>query len=170
MNMNQKGFANIILIVVIVILLGAVGYFAFVKKSEPVAQQPTPTPTQTNIPTPTPAPNKTANWKTYNNTQYGFQFKYPPNLDIKTITVSGPGGEDHQFYIQGLTDVDSNNPPRLVGVLYPARFTSNQEQLLSFNQNPTSKTSGFTEVEKDFFNLGEAIFHGGLPYAEVIIK
>ena len=36
--MNQKGFANIILVVVVVILLGAVGYFAFVKKSEPVAQ------------------------------------------------------------------------------------------------------------------------------------
>jgi hypothetical protein len=48
MNMNnQKGFANIILIVVIVVLVGAVGYFAFVKKSEPVAQQPTPTPTAT---------------------------------------------------------------------------------------------------------------------------
>ena len=29
--MNQKGFANIILIVVIVILIGAVGYFAFIK-------------------------------------------------------------------------------------------------------------------------------------------
>ena len=43
--MNQKGFANIALIVVIFILVGAVGYFALVKKSEPVAQQPTPTQT-----------------------------------------------------------------------------------------------------------------------------
>lgn len=31
-SMNQKGFANIILVVVIVILAGAVGYFSFVKK------------------------------------------------------------------------------------------------------------------------------------------
>ncbi|MDO8676185.1 MAG: hypothetical protein Q7K16_00800 [Candidatus Azambacteria bacterium] len=55
MNMNQKGFANIVLIAVIVILVGAVGYFAFVKKSEPIAQQPTPTPTpNTQIQTPTP--------------------------------------------------------------------------------------------------------------------
>lgn len=55
---NQKGFANIILVVVIVILVGAVGYFAFVKKSEPIAQQtPTPTPTSnTRVPTPTPTP------------------------------------------------------------------------------------------------------------------
>jgi len=63
MNMNQKGFANIILVVIIVILVGAVGYFAFVKKSEPVAQQPTPTPTQTTTstksPTPTPTPTAT---------------------------------------------------------------------------------------------------------------
>ncbi|MDO8569407.1 MAG: hypothetical protein Q7R89_01320 [bacterium] len=54
MNLNyQKGFANIILVVVIVVLVGAVGYFTFVKKSEPVAEQPTPTPT----PTPTPVTN-----------------------------------------------------------------------------------------------------------------
>lgn len=44
--MNQKGFANIVLIAVVVILVGAVGYFAFVKKSEPVAQQPTPSQNQ----------------------------------------------------------------------------------------------------------------------------
>ena len=44
--MNQKGFTNIILVVIIVILLGAVGYFAFVKKSTPIVQQ-TSTPTST---------------------------------------------------------------------------------------------------------------------------
>lgn len=56
---QQKGFANIILIVVIVALVGVVGYFAFVKKSEPIAQQPTPTPTQTTISTKTPPPTPT---------------------------------------------------------------------------------------------------------------
>ena len=40
--MNQKGLANIVLVVIIIVLLGAVGYFAFVKKSEPITQQPTP--------------------------------------------------------------------------------------------------------------------------------
>ena len=86
--MNQKGFANIILVVVIVMLVGAVGYFAFVKKSEPVAQQPTPTPTQvTNTPKSSPTPtttpaDPTANWKTYTNTQHGIEFKYPNNWEI----------------------------------------------------------------------------------------
>ena len=31
MNMNQKGFVNIILVVAVVILVGAVGYFALRK-------------------------------------------------------------------------------------------------------------------------------------------
>ena len=57
--MNQKGFANIALIVLVVVLLGVVGYFAIVKKSEPVAQQPTPSPvSNTQIQTP-----KAVNWE-----------------------------------------------------------------------------------------------------------
>lgn len=78
--MNQKGFANIILVVVIVIIAGAVGYFALVKKSEPVAQQPTPIPTLTQIKTPvspTPTPkDETANWQVYKDQK--FQLSIPP--------------------------------------------------------------------------------------------
>lgn len=66
MNMNnQKGFVNIILVVVIIVLVGAVGYFAFVKKSEPVTQQtpkttnPALTPSPTSTPTQTPTPTST---------------------------------------------------------------------------------------------------------------
>lgn len=55
---NQKDFANIILVLIIVILVGAAGYFAFVKKSGPIVQQPTPTPTQINASlSSTPTPN-----------------------------------------------------------------------------------------------------------------
>lgn len=80
----EKGFANIALVVVIVILLGVVGYFAFVKKLPPIAQQtPTPMSTQTKTPVPTPTPTpkgETANWKTYTNTKYGFEVKYPSDV------------------------------------------------------------------------------------------
>jgi hypothetical protein len=63
--MNQKGFANIILVVVIVILLGVVGYFALVKKSPPIVQQtPTPTPTQVKTTT-TPPPATVTKIKVY---------------------------------------------------------------------------------------------------------
>ncbi len=56
--MNQKGFANIILTIVIVALLGMVGYFAWIfhidKKSEPIIQQPIITSTVNSITTTTP--------------------------------------------------------------------------------------------------------------------
>ncbi|TSC75263.1 MAG: hypothetical protein G01um101433_915 [Parcubacteria group bacterium Gr01-1014_33] len=86
-NMNQKGFTNIILVVVVVTLLGVVGYFAFVKKSEPIVQQPTPTPSQTNTPvssTPTPTPkDETSNWQSHSNTEIGFSFKYPQTWKVE---------------------------------------------------------------------------------------
>ncbi|MBI2096278.1 MAG: hypothetical protein HYT43_01430 [Candidatus Taylorbacteria bacterium] len=94
--MNQKGFANIILVIVIVILVGAVGYFALVKKSPEVTQQtntltptnnqqnsqPSPTQTQTpkypihtpKSPTPTPTPQ---NKNVFVNSPYGLDFTLP---------------------------------------------------------------------------------------------
>ena len=39
--MNQKGFVYIILVIVAIILIGVVGYFPFLKKSEPITQQST---------------------------------------------------------------------------------------------------------------------------------
>ena len=93
--MNQRGFANIILVVVIVILIGAVGYFALVKKSEPVAQQSpsavanTP-PTRTTPPTPTPTPvvkNETASWNSY--TYSSVESGILPNLTFKYPSLFG---------------------------------------------------------------------------------
>lgn len=65
MKNSQKGFANVVLIVLVVILAGAVGYFALVKKSptptneaQPtnnIPQQQTPPVTTKNPPVTTPA-------------------------------------------------------------------------------------------------------------------
>src|SRR3989338_2773263 len=93
--MNQKGFANIIFVVVIVMLVGAVGYFAFVKKSEPPSQQPTPTPTQTqNLQSPTPSAPIAVE---YRNNQYGFKFALPTSWKGYSIVTGEwegytPGG------------------------------------------------------------------------------
>lgn len=81
--MNQKGFANIILVVVIVILLGAVGYFAFIKKSEPVAQQtntPNPASTQT-VKSPEPTPQANTSLLTFSD-QAHVQFQYPSDWKV----------------------------------------------------------------------------------------
>ena len=62
MNTNQKGFINIVLIVLIVMLAGTVGYLAFNQKSSVPSPAPSPTPGSTSTPistptsSPTPAP------------------------------------------------------------------------------------------------------------------
>jgi len=43
--MKQKGFTSIILVIVVIIIAGAVGYFALVKKSPQLVQEKTSTPT-----------------------------------------------------------------------------------------------------------------------------
>ncbi|HEY4503440.1 MAG TPA: hypothetical protein VJC14_03355 [Candidatus Paceibacterota bacterium] len=60
--MNQKGFVNILLIVFIIVLAGAGGYFALNNRSAtptptpPILEQPTPSPTPTPTPNPSPTP------------------------------------------------------------------------------------------------------------------
>src|SRR3989338_5119110 len=81
MNMsNQKGFANIVLIVLVVILVGAVGYFALVKKS------PTPTsenPPTNNLPTQQTPPTATNNPPA--------TIPTPPSLSADKKSISADG-------------------------------------------------------------------------------
>jgi len=92
--MNQKGFASIVLVIVIVLLVGVVGYFALTKKSEPVAQNPSPitnaSPTHTTSPTPTPTPvvkDETASWNSY--TYSSIESGILPNLTFKYPSLFG---------------------------------------------------------------------------------
>lgn len=88
--MNQKGFANIVLIVLVVILAGALGYVTLVRKPAPVEQPQTnnlPNTQTTTPPLPNntvsqtlPTANSTAGWKTYQNTKFNFKINYPNNL------------------------------------------------------------------------------------------
>lgn len=68
---QQKGFVNIILIVLVVVLAGAVVYFALVKKSPEVTQQ-----TNTPAPINNQQNNQTSSIE-YRNMQYGFSFTLP---------------------------------------------------------------------------------------------
>lgn len=107
--MNQKGFANIILVVVVVVLVGAVGYFAFVKKSEPTAQQPTPTPTQINTPiSPAPTPttqqtppkaDETQGWLVFTNKKYNYSFKHPQGSSVWSNQYATDEDEAFNVYL-----------------------------------------------------------------------
>ena len=84
-------------------LVGVTGYFVFVKKSEPITQQPTPTQTTTPTkapasPTPTQKPITTSNvpatWKTWRSDVYGFSVKYPGKDDVYIKVTDELGGID----------------------------------------------------------------------------
>jgi len=71
--MNQKGFANIVLVFVIIAIVAVSGYFVFVKKSEPVAQQP-PAPATNTPPPRTTSPTPTLEVKQFNPDMYKYPF------------------------------------------------------------------------------------------------
>ncbi len=73
---SQKGIAPIIVAIVLaVILAGAGGVYYF--KQQQVKQV-----SKTNV------ANEIANWKTYTNTQYGFEIKYPKNCLPSVTDIS----------------------------------------------------------------------------------
>lgn len=78
----------ILLLFILLVIAGASGIYLSNSKSKP---QPTPKPTPTVNPLPTPT-DETANWKTYENTKYGYTIKLPPNWSMKAATED-PLGE-----------------------------------------------------------------------------
>ncbi|OIO52817.1 hypothetical protein COY93_04930 [Candidatus Uhrbacteria bacterium CG_4_10_14_0_8_um_filter_58_22] len=114
--MNQKGSANIILVVVIVVLLGAVGYLALTKKSEPITEQPAPTPVS-NVPisdpsqAPTPIPSSNpVGVETFSSQKLGVTFNYlksqgsPVIEDGDKIYVGGKDGQWVQEFSKNSDD------------------------------------------------------------------
>lgn len=81
---NQKGFAKIILVAVIVVLLGAVGYFTLHKPS--TKQNVQIIPPAKNLPYSQEVflsqTNKLEKLQIYKNDQYGFSFKYPGDWNM----------------------------------------------------------------------------------------
>ena len=97
---NQKGFANIALIILAVIIVGAAGYFVLTNKvsapATPQDQEVIPTLTVAQPP-PTPTSRiDTSTWKTYRNEKLGYQIQFP-NDSVLAIEDANLGAAGHQI-------------------------------------------------------------------------
>lgn len=86
-QLSKKNFLKITVLLTAILLITAGVFYAGVQISRkqtpvvlPTAPPPNIKPTETY---PTSIPDKTANWLTYKNEKYGFEFKYPPELILK---------------------------------------------------------------------------------------
>ena len=122
MNMNQKGFANVVLIVLVVILAVGVGYFALRKPTTEPATYPTgnnvqPTQPQVTLPpvntTQTPPPSSQTNkpgWKVYAGA--GFEVQYPENT-FAVVQVAKQLPPDYQSNYVGAKLISSARVSKL---------------------------------------------------------
>jgi len=125
--MNQKGFTNIIIPVVIVVLLGVVGYFVFVQKSEVPSTTLSPQPESINETSVSPSlVSVSSDWKFIDkefftvNIPPGWQFNESQGIDSYTGELVGDGMKlilDYGVYSDPLL-VDENT--HIVTYEYPS--------------------------------------------------
>ena len=136
--MNQKGFTNIVWAVIIVILLGIVGYFTFVKKSETILK------------------DETESWKTYSNIRYSYAIKYPSNWYVNTtysennFTRRGRLVEDNNVFIGGDTSFTNYPNPSSYDMENPAPKDFYSVNLMVYKIEPTETYDQFTSVHNYF--------------------
>ncbi|MDO8577043.1 MAG: hypothetical protein Q7R82_01740 [Candidatus Daviesbacteria bacterium] len=87
-SFHERGFAPLILLVGMLVIIGVAGGAYFFGKSQVAKSQPSNPVIASQTPqiTPTPAstPDETANWKTYSNNANGYSLRYPGDLLIET--------------------------------------------------------------------------------------
>jgi hypothetical protein len=80
---SKRSFPKLLItiIVFLILVVGSVGSFYFINiKKQAELSSTTPTPTESLSPAST---DKTVNWKTYKNTEYGIELKYPADLLVE---------------------------------------------------------------------------------------
>lgn len=121
-----------IMVAVLLILLGVGSYILGTKKSQPVVEnkvivQPSPTPI-----------DETANWKTYINTQYGFEVKYPTDRRIsETNNYTLPALNTNKDIVMAIQSTNQNYPRSLTGLNISANNNVNSCSALSNGQKVT---------------------------------
>lgn len=103
---NNKGFAPIliVLIVVAVLAIGGGAYYLKTKNEAAVTKQ------EQNQAVPLPSQSASSSqelvgWKTYHNDQYGFEFQYPRGFQVKQCVSYATGTLDLSIYPNGDMDI-----------------------------------------------------------------
>lgn len=78
MKISKQGFAPLLIIILIALIVGGGAYY-FSKKSEAPGQVKKENNTQTTTSATSTSNTQKIGWKTYSNSEYGFEFKYPNN-------------------------------------------------------------------------------------------
>src|SRR3989344_1772858 len=93
----SKSSPKLPLIILLVVMLSVAGYFAsaYYLNLYPFEQTAIPALTFTLRPSPSPTQSTldTSTWKTYTNTQYGFEIQYPNNLEF--LNINTEDGKTH---------------------------------------------------------------------------
>jgi hypothetical protein len=150
MKNSQKGFIAPVLITIIALLVIGGGSYIYFNKGNVNQDNPNKAISTTSTST-----DVTTDWKTYTNSQYGFTFKHPKDTSVSVLHYDAPSptspGID-RFYINELNiNVVTVSTPSVLATI------RNNADLLAIKQ----KTSpGFMQVEKDFFDVGKAIYSG----------
>ena len=170
--MRQRGFIPII-ILLIVVLVGVVGYFVYIKgyfnqflntmEERTITTNPYP------IATPSIIPTLTENWQTYINQDYKFLIKYPNNWTIRTC--SNNGVLDEQGFMgcsgnKGENNLTSLNPNDLIFIeIFPIDQTASFELMVSKDIQSPSPTIASTQNNEK----GPGVLSGIKSLPDVII-
>ena len=137
--MINNGFSKILVLIILIILIGG-GYFGWQYFGAPKEE----------------VKDETADWKTYRNEEYGFEFKYPENLNTE-IPYNAPGLFIIYFVEERREGVETERVE--IGTLGPAKPFNLTEEI-NFNL----KRANATRTE---FKNKQAVLWGSYGQSEL---
>ncbi len=160
---KNTGFANLVLIGIVVLLVAAGGYFAWKGKSKNVAEQKVSE-------TPSAIPS---DWKTYKNAQYGFEIKLPSGWQTEEKQVSArkyyvgiSSSETIKSYKEPVTNFATESVPPNIYIRYYEDIADDESNGNDIALRPKTleKYTDFSVQNNYFFNPTKIYFAGQDAY------
>lgn len=148
---NEHGFGavEVVMVLVIVALLGVVGWFVYDRNHNKTTNTSTSTTPATKTTTPTtPKPvDPYAGWKTYNDTKWNYQFKYPSDWIISSRDFVN-GGFDTRDVTLKSPNYTSNTASVIEDVTAGAKITVevNDTNMADFSATGLKESEAYKET------------------------